>query len=375
MSSPYFQFMHKWNREHGYNSFYGSNKRAFLGAWRAEKEKDDNTVTPQPRLERASMEAEDVNRAEPFAERQQRIAAKSTNVVSQKKPREKKPVDPRQKDITYAVIDRNLLLMNAYLRENGDRDLLADTEKARKYLIAKIAEYNFTEDEKKEIIKKTKKINLRKIAIQFNAEKYFNDDGSIIQDRYIIRVQKMYNDYINVIKPLGGELKPVKKVMKPLTAAEKVLLNPDLKQYIEGFKQKVNENVLNDLYDLVSRINYLLDVTRLYDFEDTFKIVGRSAKKIKKELEKINDEVSNNFFTAKMDVELAVKEIDPLFDIKEDNFYEDNDLNDWHYRNMGWNYDSDDRDWFMNRLSDINYSPISDSRSLLNEVKQLIKDL
>lgn len=78
MSSPYFQFMHKWNREHGYNSFYGSNKREFLGAWRDEKQKEDNVINPQPRLERASMEAEDMNRAEPFAERQQRIAPKST---------------------------------------------------------------------------------------------------------------------------------------------------------------------------------------------------------------------------------------------------------------------------------------------------------
>jgi hypothetical protein len=104
MSSPYFQFMHKWNREHGYNSFYGSNKRAFLGAWRAEKEKDDNTVTPQPRLERASMEAEDINRAEPFAERQQRIAAKSTNVKSAKKMKDKKILTNEEKgDIMYNI--------------------------------------------------------------------------------------------------------------------------------------------------------------------------------------------------------------------------------------------------------------------------------
>lgn len=104
MSSPYFEFMHKWNREHGYNSFYGSNKRAFLGAWQAEKQQADNTVKPQPRLELASMEAEDVNRAEPFAERQQRISAKSTNIKPAKKIKEKKILTNEEKgDIMYNI--------------------------------------------------------------------------------------------------------------------------------------------------------------------------------------------------------------------------------------------------------------------------------
>ena len=50
--SKYHKFMREFNREKGYNSFYGSNKKDFLDAWARTKEP-------------AVMDREDINRIEP----------------------------------------------------------------------------------------------------------------------------------------------------------------------------------------------------------------------------------------------------------------------------------------------------------------------
>ena len=65
MSQKYYNFMREFNRDKGYTSFYGSNKKDFQDAWARAK---DVSIKPRPEIaEMAGMGAEDINRAgQPF---------------------------------------------------------------------------------------------------------------------------------------------------------------------------------------------------------------------------------------------------------------------------------------------------------------------
>jgi hypothetical protein len=65
MGQKYYNFMREFNRDKGYTSFYGSNKKEFLDAWARSK---GTTIKPRPEIaENTGMGAEDINRAgDPF---------------------------------------------------------------------------------------------------------------------------------------------------------------------------------------------------------------------------------------------------------------------------------------------------------------------